>query len=159
MNALLVTSCELLDLNARGFKQGSIGLLEFNNPLDPDVDECVPVTDLLDREIEDRAFRCAQISAFMAFGFGGVLLLFGFFKQCLCKLPCTKLMMDISATGVQICLALVYVIWMSEACDIYTCVYGDGATYLLSTQVLWLIVGCFARCMREGRSERNGEKR
>lgn len=105
--------------------------------------------------MEDAAFNCARVCSLLAFGFGGILLVFGFFQQCIIPLPCTQLLMDLSATGVQICLALVYVIWLSDACDIYQCAYGNGAWYLVATQILWLIVGCFARCMREGRSERN----
>ena len=143
----------MLELRQAGITRGSIGLFEFNNPLD-DSDECITISDIADRDIEDKAFKCARVSALMAFGFGGILLVFGFFKQCLFPLPCTQFLMDLSATGVQICLGLVYVIWLSEACDLYDCVYGSGATYLILTQAFWLIVGCFARCMREGRRER-----
>jgi hypothetical protein len=149
----MVASCELLYLQSSGVKQGSIGLFKFDNPLDSS-DGCVAVTDIADREIEDKSFLCARICALMALGFGAVLLVLGFSKQFLVPLPMTHLFMDISATVVQICLALVYVIWMSEACDAFTCVYGDGVWYLLATQVLWLIVGCCSRCMREGRSEK-----
>lgn len=154
-NSLLVSACDLLELRQGGVPVGTLGLFEFNNPQD-DVNECVAISDIADRNIEDKAFKCARVTSLMAFGFGGVLLVFGFFKQCLFPLPCTELLMDLSSTGVQICLALVYVIWLSEACDLYQCVYGDGATYLICTQILWLIVGCFGRCMREGRSERKG---
>lgn len=155
MNALFVASCDFLELQSRGSKQGSIGFLKFNNPLDVDSEECVDIVDIADREIEDKAFMCARICSMMAFGFGFILVVFGFSKQWFFPLPCTGLIMDLSATGVQISLALVYVIWMSDICDAYTCVYGQGAWYLLATQILWMIVGCFSRCMREGRSERN----
>jgi hypothetical protein len=152
-NALLVQSCDLLDLNAKGETQGTLGLFQYRNPLG-DSNECTTISDIANRDIQDAAFKCARVTSLMAFGFGGILLVFGFFKQCLFPLPCTHLLMDLAATGVQICLALVYVIWMSEACDMYQCVYGNGATYLVATQGLWLIVGCFSRCMRDGRSER-----
>jgi hypothetical protein len=157
-NALLVASCDLVELRQGGSLKGTLGLFEFNDPSDDDVDECVAISDIDDRDIEDKAFKCARVCALMAFGFGGVLLVFGFFKQWIVPLPCTRLLMDVSAMGVQICLALVYVIWLSEACDLFQCLYGDGAIYLFCTQILWLIVGCFARCMREGRSERTERK-
>ncbi len=153
-NALLVSSCDLLELRAQGVTQGTLGLFQYRNPT-LDSDECTDVSDIASRNIEDKAFKCARITSLMAFGFGGILLVFGFFKQCIFPLPCTHLLMDLAATGVQICLALVYVIWLSEACDLYQCAYGDGANYLVATQILWMIVGCFSRCMREGRSERN----
>ena len=133
--------------------KGTLGLFQYQNPTS-DSTECTTVSDIANRDIQDAAFKCARVVSLMAFGFGGILLVFGFFKQCLCPLPCTHLLMDLAATGVQICLALVYVIWLSEACNIYECVYGNGASYLIATQLLWLVVGCFARCMREGRSER-----
>ena len=123
-----------------------------------DSDECIKFADIANREIEDRALKCARICSLMAIGFGGVLLVFGFFKQCLCKLPFTQPLMDLSATGVQICLALVYVIWLSDACDQYYCSYGLGGTYLILTQIFWLIAGCFSRCMRDGRSERKKQE-
>ena len=157
-NALFLTSCELLELTQGGNVKGTLGLFSFNNPLD-DVDECVAISDIADRDIDDKAFKCAQVCSIMSFVFGGVLLVYGFFKQCLCPLPCTQLLMDISSTGVQICLALVYVIWLSEACDLYKCISGDGVSYLVCTQILWLIAGCFSRCMREGRSERHERTR
>ncbi len=58
---------------------------------------------------------------------------------------------------VQVSLALVYVIWMSDACDKYFCEYGEGSTYLILTQIFWLGAGCFTRCMRGGRWERRDE--
>jgi hypothetical protein len=67
--------------------------------------------------------------------------------------------MDLSATCVQITLALVYVIWWSDVCDDFYCQYGDGATYLILTQIFWLAAGIFSRCMRPGRWERRDEIR
>ena len=157
MNSLLVTSCDVFKLQSSGVTLGSLGLFEFNNPLDTS-NECVAITDIADREIEDKALLCARISALMALGFGGVLILLGVFKQCIVPFPATALLMDVSAAGVQICLALVYVLWMSEACTSFSCVYGQGLWYLLAAQVAWLVVGCCARCMRDGRNEQKEEK-
>lgn len=54
----------------------------------------------------------------MALIFGAALLFFGLYKQCLCKLPLTKLIMDLSGLGIQICMALVYVVgWRNDICE------------------------------------------
>jgi hypothetical protein len=154
-NILLIQACDLLDLERNGSVQGSLGLFQWDDPTDGNFGQCDTISDLEDKAIEDKAFKCARVCAILALCFGAILFVFGFFKQCLCALPCTQILMDLSSTCVQIMLALVYVIWLSEACDLYVCVYGNGATYLIVTQLLWLAAGCFSRCMREGRRERN----
>jgi hypothetical protein len=155
-NALLLTSCDLLDLSG-GFNKGSLGLFQWNNPSDGKEDECFDFPPDEEREIEDKALKCAQVCAILALCFGGVLFVFGFFKQCIIPLPCSQRIMDLTSACVQLFLALVYVVWASKACDFYSCSYGDGATYLIVTQFLWLGAGCFSRCMRDGRWERRDE--
>ena len=152
-NSLLISSCEFFILEGFGENDGSLGLFYANPPRD-NSDECIQFAEIENREVEDAALKCARVCSIMALAFGGILLLFGFFKQCLFELPCTQRLMDLSATCVQIVLALVYVIWMSEACDVYYCSYGQGGTYLILTQIFWLAAGIFTRCMRDGRSVR-----
>lgn len=152
-NALLINACDLLDLSSGNVNRGSLGLFNANIPGDGS-DECVEISEIADSNIDDKALKCARVCSIMALGFGAILLVFGFFKQCICKLPCTQPLMDLSATCVQICLGLVYVIWLSDACDTFYCSYGNGATYLILTQIFWMAAGCFSRCMRDGRSER-----
>jgi hypothetical protein len=66
--------------------------------------------------------------------------------------------MDLSGAFVQIMLALVYVIWLTEACaNSFYCTAGDGGIYLPLTQLFWLAASCFTRCMRPGRHERRDE--
>ena len=159
LNILLIYSCELLNLSRAGFR-GSTGLFTFSLPGDDaDGDECVAISDISDRAIEDKALKCARVSVIMALSFGGLVFIFGFFKQCIIPLPCSQRIIDLSSTCVQICLGLVYVIWWSDLCDDFYCTYGDGATYLICTQCLWLIAGIFSRCMRDGRWERRDEIR
>jgi hypothetical protein len=155
-NALLLASCDLLDLSG-GLNKGSLGLFQWNDPSN-EKDECFDFPPDEDREIEDKALKCAQVCAVIAICFGGVVFVFGFFKQCIIPLPCSQRIMDLSSTCVQIFLGLVYVVWASKACDFYKCSYGgEGATLLIVTQFLWLGAGLFSRCMRDGRFERRDE--
>jgi hypothetical protein len=155
-NCLLLSSCELLELDG-SLNDGSVGLFQWQLP--GEQTECVKISDIENRAVEDTALKCARVCAVMALAFGGILFVFGFFKQCLFDLPCSQKLMDLSATCVQIMLALVYVVWWTEACDYYYCSYGKGATYLILTQIFWMAAGCFSRCMRDGRSERRKEDR
>ncbi|KAL3893380.1 MAG: hypothetical protein SGARI_008207 [Bacillariaceae sp.] len=164
-NSLLLASCDILYLSS-GFRVvGSLGLYQANFPDGTDLDnasgnsgECVVLDDVPGiSEYKDTAFNCARVCAVIAFFCGLVLLVFGFFKQCLCPLPWSQLLMDLSGFSIQIMLALVDVIWMSKACDNYQCTWGQGGTYLVLTQIFWLGAGCFTRCMRPGRYERRDE--
>ena len=164
-NSLLLASCDILYLSS-GFRVvGSLGLYQANFPDGTDLDnasgnqdQCVAIDDVPGIDAyKDAAFNCARVCAVIAFFCGLVLLVFGFFKQCLCPLPCSQFLMDLSGFSVQIMLALVYVIWLSKACDSYQCTYGRGGTYLVLTQIFWLGASCFTRCMRPGRHERRDE--
>jgi hypothetical protein len=142
---------------------GSLGLYRASFPQDTDLGieagpGCVTIDDIPNiGDYKDTAFNCARVCAVVAFFCGLVLLVFGFFKQCLCPLPCSQLLMDVSGAAVQLMLALVYVIFLTEACNRYQCTWGLGGTYLVLTQIFWLGASCFTRCMRPGRQERNKE--
>lgn len=100
----------------------------------------------------------ARVCSVMALVFGLLLVFFGFFKQCLCKLPCSQLIMDISGTGVQISLALVWPVWRSEPCKTFGCQWGEAATFLLISQICYLGASIFSRCMRDPRYVRKQEQ-
>lgn len=164
-NSLLLASCEILNLSS-GFRLvGSLGLYQANFPDGGDLDnasgntgECTTIDSVPGIDAyKDAAFNCARICAVIAFFCGLILTVFGFFKQCLCPLPCSQLLMDLSGFTVQIMLALVYVIWASKACDNFQCTWGQGGTYLVLTQIFWLGASCFTRCMRPGRHDRRDE--
>jgi len=150
-NAMLLASCDFMGIeNFVGRDQGSFGLYKFRAPGD---EKCSDIPE----DAGDGWFTTAQVCAVIAFCAGGILLVLAFFKQCIVPLPCTQRLMDLSATLVQVCLALVYLVWGSEICDTYHCFYGDQGTLLILTQVFWLAAGCFSRCMRPGRFERRDE--
>jgi hypothetical protein len=157
-NILLITTCELLDVS-NGRIQGSVGLFSWKDPSSGEDGECLEISAVEDRLIEDAALKCARVCSIMAIIFGGILLVFGFFKQCIIPLPCTQKLMDLSATFVQIFLGLVYVIWWTDLCDEFYCSYGNGSINLILTQLFWLAAGIFSRCMRPGRYERRDEIR
>ena len=139
---------------------GSLGLFKVDPPSQGN-STCVTIDQAQFKElgINDAAYKCARVCSVMAFCFGALLFVLIFFKQCIFPLPCSQFLMDISSTMVQVSLALVYVVWMSNACDLYYCEYGQGSTYLILTQIFWLAAGCFTRCMRGGRWERRDEIR
>ena len=141
-------------------QSGSLGLFKVDPPAEGD-GTCITIDQSQFKALgsNDAAYKCARVCSVMAFCFGGLLFVLIFFKQCIFPLPCSQFLMDISSTMVQVSLALVYVIWMSNACDVYYCQYGQGSTYLILTQIFWLGAGCFTRCMRDGRWERRDEIR
>lgn len=81
-------------------------------------------------------------------------MVFGFFKQCLCPLPCSQILLDLSGIAVQISLALVWPVWRTSFCSTFGCQWGRGATALLVSQVFYLVASVFTRCMRDPRHVR-----
>jgi hypothetical protein len=96
----------------------------------------------------------------MGLCFGGIFALCFLFNQCLFPLPCGQKLMDISSTGVQVSLSLVWAITWSDVCDDFGgCEWGDGATALIVTQAMYFGASIFSRCMREPRYKRRAERR
>jgi hypothetical protein len=132
---------------------GTLGLFRFKlGTLDGGDGDCKE----FDGDSEkDAALNCARVCAILALLFGAAILLFGFFKQCLCKLPCTQIIMDLSGLGVQISMALVYVAYANEICDNGGgCEWSTGMTFNLLAQICYIAASCLVRCMREPRYER-----
>lgn len=156
-NFLLIYECEFFEVTGIAGR-GSFGLF-FVDPPTLDLDECVEIGQdaFKELDIDDKAWKCARVCSVMGLCFGFLLFVLIFFKQCIIPLPCSQRLMDLSSTMVQVSLALVYVMWMADACDLYICNYGKGGTYLILSQCLWLAGGCFTRCMRGGRYERRDE--
>lgn len=138
---------------------GTLGLFSYS--IDRDgffgkevTDGCVDI----EGDVSDTALNCARTCAVMALAFGCALLFFGGFRQFFCKLPCTRLVLTISNIGVQIMLALVWVVHANGMCNETKCSWGEGASFLLSTQLLYLGAGIFTRCLPEPRYERSKEE-
>jgi hypothetical protein len=148
---MLISACDFMNIQSNfGVGKGTFGLFSYQ---EPGTDECVELSD----DIGDGYFKTAQACSIIALCSGAILFVLGFFKQCIIPLPCTQILMDLSSTLTQVCLALVYFVWAAEVCNTYNCYYGDGGTLLIVTQLLWLGAGCFTRCMRPGRYERRDE--
>jgi hypothetical protein len=166
-NSLLLRTCQVLKLSVGEndvATVGSLGLYFANFPegtvIEDTNGQCIRIDNVPNIDnYKDAAFNCARVCAVIAFICGACLLLFGVFKQCLCPLPGTQLVMDVSGGIVQIMLALVYVIWATEACNVFQCTFGNGGTYLVLTQLFWMLAACFTRWMRPGRYERRDEIR
>lgn len=106
----------------------------------------------------DWLINMARACSMMGLVFGCILAVFGFFNQCLCPLPCTQKILDISGVATQISLALTWPMIRSSLCDPYGCEWGGGATALLLSQLFYFIANVFARCMREPRYKRKKEE-
>ena len=165
MNVWFIQACDLLNLIENGTSDnpdGTLGLFFWNLP--DTTGGCIEITEKYwdQSSIDDWALKGSRICALLALLFGAIMVIFGFFKQCLFPLPCSQCLLDISSTCIQLSLALVYLIWFSPTyCreSQYECTYGDGSLYLILCQVLWIIAGCLTRCMRPGRSERSRRRR
>jgi len=152
-NILLIVSCQILELGEpSGNLTGSLGLFHYDDPVN--ATGCIRTADFLDEELDDKALKCAQVCAIAALGAGGIFFLFVFCKQCLWKLCCTQPILDMCSLFTQLCLGLVYVLWLTDSCELYKCTYGEGADWLWLSQICWLVAGVLARCMRDGKSER-----
>jgi hypothetical protein len=149
-NILVITSCELLEVSG----DTTLGLFKFKPGELFGGGDCRE----FEEKSEDPAVNCARVCSVMALIFGTAILFFGFFKQCLCKLPLTKLIMDLSGLGIQICMALVYVAWRNDVCETYGCEWGKGITFNLCAQICYLAASCLVRCMREPRYERRKDE-
>jgi hypothetical protein len=150
-NIIFLTHCEFFVLE-RGFRDvGSLGLYHANIPDNPD-EGCMKIEDT--GLVVDAAFNCAKVCGALAVVFGCIVVVFGFMKQCLFQLPCTQPIMDLSGVCIQLFLALVYVIYLTDTCSNFECDPGEGLICLIVTQVFWIVASCLSRCMRPGRRER-----
>jgi hypothetical protein len=83
MNVMVISTCELLEVD----RFGHLGLFHFKLEAD---NECTKFSNQGD---EDAALRCAQVCSIMGLGFGLAILVFGGFKQFLCEIPCTGIIL------------------------------------------------------------------
>jgi hypothetical protein len=151
-NILLTTSCELFKVT----DIVTMGLFRYSVD-NVDGGDCQTIDDDDENQLyeyRDAALNCGRVCSILALCFGAVLVLCAIIKQFLCPLPLAQKLIDISGTLVQIMLALVYVAWRTGACQDFGCEWGQGATMLVVTQLLYLAASIFTRCMREPRYER-----
>jgi len=162
-HAVVLASCNLLSLDG-DTSTGSYGLFFLNVP-DSGTDQCTEIraideiTGLYGDGIiwqprEDHHLRAAQIGCSFALGCGFALVIFVFFRQFFCPLPCSGFIMDVCGLAVQVGLAMVYLLWLSDGCTYFECDYGEGMPFLICAQVFWMIAGCFIKCMRPSAAER-----
>ena len=150
-NLYVVLTCEMLELRFGG----KIGPWRAQLPQG----DC-EVWSKADTDADDWLLNMARATSMMGLCFGGIFAVFLLFQQCLFPLPCGQRLMDLSATGVQISLALTWAITWSDVCDTFGgCSWGDGAIALLICQGLYFGAGIFNRCMREPRYKRHEERR
>jgi hypothetical protein len=150
---MYVLGCDMLNLVLRN---GSIG------PWRADIDGGGCVMWGNDAAIiaqADWLINMGRVCSMLGLIMGCILTFFAIFKQCLCPLPCSQCILDLSGLGLQISLALVWPMIRSTVCDEYGCRWGSGATALLLAQIFFLAAGCFTRCMREPRYERRKKER
>ena len=147
-NAAVVGTCEMLNLRTGG----NIG------PWRADIPTITNGCEGWSKEEAsvDWLINMARACSMMALIFGCILTFFGFFQQCLCPLPCGRILIDVSGVMVQISLALVWPMIRSNVCDSFGgCSWGDGSWALLFAQLFFFAASIFSRCMRDPRYKRN----
>ena len=146
-NAAVVGTCEMLKL---GRNAGYIG------PWRADIEGSgCQAWDKDDTDLNDWRINMARACCMMALIFGIILAVYGFFHQCLCPLPCSQKILDLSGLGVQIGLLLTWPMIRSDVCDEFGgCSWGSGSTWLVFAQIFYFIASIFTRCMREPRYQR-----
>ncbi|CAB9496201.1 expressed unknown protein [Seminavis robusta] len=151
-NAAVVGTCKMLELRNGA---GNIG------PWRADIDGSgCQGWNKDETDQDDWILNMARACSVMALIFGCILAVFGFFNQCLCPLPCSQKILDLSGVGVQIGLALTWPMIRSSVCDNHGgCRWGDDAAALLLSQIFYLAASIFNRCMREPRYKRRQEER
>jgi len=152
-NSAVVGGCEMLDLRGGN---GHIG------PWRADI---TGVTDGCkgwnkdDTDLNDWLINMARACSMMALVFGCILAVFAFFNQCLCPLPCSQRIIDLSGLGVQIGLCLTWPMIRSNVCDEFGgCTWGNQATALCLSQIFYFCASIFSRCMREPRYKRKQDR-
>lgn len=96
----------------------------------------------------------------MAMVGGLIFAVFAFFNQCLCPLPCSQRIIDLSGVVVQIGLALTWPIIRSSICDSNGgCYWGDGSWALFFAHIFYFAASVFSRCMRDPRYKRRQERK
>ena len=149
-NSAVIGTCDMLELGRNGVN-GHLG------PWRADIDGsgCVGWDKDDAGDAADWLINMARACSMMALIFGIVMAVFGFFHQCLCPLPCSQRMLDLSGLGVQIGLALTWPMIRSDVCDSFGgCSWGGGATALVLAQLFYFAASIFTRCMREPRYKR-----
>lgn len=152
-NLYVVLTCEMLELR----NGGKIGPWRAQIGRDA---ECEVWNKADADEVTDWLLNMARATSMMGLCFGGIFAICLLFHQCLFPLPCGQKLMDISASGVQISLALTWAITWSDVCDDFGgCSRGDGAYALMACHAFYLGASIFNRCMREPRYKRREERR
>lgn len=150
-NSAVVSTCDMLNLRNGGHIGPWRADIGGSGCVGWDKDEAGDDVDWL--------INMARACSMMALIFGIIFAVFGTFHQCLCPLPCSQRIMDLSGVGVQIGLALTWPMIRSEVCDDFGgCSWGGGATALLFAQLFYFAASIFTRCMREPRYKRQQDE-
>ena len=80
---------------------------------------------------DDKMVNMARACSMMALCFGCIFAFFFLINQWFCAIPLGQKLMDISATGGSISLALIWFIARADVCDDFGCSWGSGATALM----------------------------
>jgi len=163
-HAWMLASCEILSFEGEE-SDGSYGLFFLNLP-DSENSTCTEMrfVDLVTGRYgedgptwgprQDTYLRAAQIGSSFALGCGFVLLMLIFFRQFFCPLPCSEFTMDVCCLAIQVGLAMVYLLWLSGGCSYFDCKVANGSVLLAVAQILWMIAGCFSKCLRPNAFQR-----
>jgi len=164
----MMASCSLLSFDGES-SDGGYGLFSLSLP-DVGTEECTRVGDIEEitgrygisrfgddivwKPKDDNFLRGAQAGSSFAMACGAALIILVAFRQFLCRIPCTDFLMDLFGLSVQVGLGMVYLLWLSDGCSYFDCGYGDASTFLVVSQVLWMLASCLTKCMGPSAADR-----
>jgi len=103
---------------------------------------------------QDEVLAFAQVGGFLSPVFGIILLVNIFKRQFGQELKWYKLILFLTATGIQVSLGWIWLIWFSQGCDFFTCSYASGSTFVILSHLCWLGASWATRYIRPSKKDR-----
>ncbi|CAJ1967787.1 unnamed protein product [Cylindrotheca closterium] len=160
LNAIAVASCRMLVLEGGQFIQGGFGLFLLQPPDTPTCRGTLSAVtserfpDFVWDPRSDEVLKFAQAGGLLALILGVILVINITIRQFCKEVRFYKLILYLCATGIQVTLGWVHLIWWSKGCDFFYCSYGGGITFLILSHIFWFVACLFTRYMRPSKVER-----
>jgi len=142
-NFLGLVSCDLLKYDIPGGVGGTVGLFRYGLN---DSNECLAFTE---ETAEDSTFGPARAGAIAAFTLAICLLALNFIHYSVWAIPQKDVLFYTIGACMQLCLALVQLLWRNELCDTYGCYMGDGSSWTGLAHIMYMAATCISLFIEE----------
>ena len=166
-NIAVCSSCEFLEGEVvQGENEGvtfKLGVFRYSvgpNDVIPDTGgECSSY----DSDVVSGISKATEAVSILAPIFGFSWLFFVVLTQCCCPIPCSKILMGLSATGAIICTGLVWLIYANDICDNASveCEWSRASNANILALIMYSGASVLSCCMpspRERAAERKAAK-